>query len=142
MHEWALAEAVIQTALDVASREGFRAITRIEISLGELQNIEQEIFRFALSEIIKMYPERFKDTKIDLIIEKTLFRCRACGNEWNLKEIKGDWNEDVAEAIHFIPELSHSFIRCPRCNSPDFEVLKGRGVSITSLVGEKDGDRS
>ncbi|MCK4571832.1 hydrogenase maturation nickel metallochaperone HypA, partial [candidate division WOR-3 bacterium] len=53
MHEWALAEAVISTAIKVAEEEKFKEITEIKIKLGELQQIEIEIFEFALKEIIQ-----------------------------------------------------------------------------------------
>ena len=40
------------------------------------------------------------------------------------------------EAIHFIPELAHAFLECPSCQSPDFELLQGRGVSIGAIEGD------
>jgi hydrogenase nickel incorporation protein HypA/HybF len=45
--------------------------------------------------------------------------------------------DDEAEAIHFIPEVAFVHARCPKCGSPDFEILKGRGVSIASIKGER-----
>ena len=41
--------------------------------------------------------------------------------------------EETREAIHFLPEAAHAFVRCPSCGSPDFAVSKGRGVSIKSI---------
>ena len=46
MHEFALAEAVITTALREAEREGIEKIRRIEVHVGELQNIHAETFEF------------------------------------------------------------------------------------------------
>jgi len=48
-----------------------------------------------------------------------------------------DDNEDESEAIHFIPEVAFVHARCPKCGSPDFEIMTGRGVSITLIKGEK-----
>jgi hydrogenase nickel incorporation protein HypA/HybF len=45
--------------------------------------------------------------------------------------------ENVQENIHFIPEVAHVYVKCPRCESPDFEVLKGRGVWINKVMGVK-----
>ena len=43
---------------------------------------------------------------------------------------------DDLEAIHLLPETIHVYGRCPSCGSPDFEVVRGRGVSIGSVRGE------
>lgn len=66
MHEWALADAVIQTAVDVAQREGLKKITSIEMSLGELQDIEREFFDTALKELMKTHADLFSKTKIKI----------------------------------------------------------------------------
>jgi hydrogenase nickel incorporation protein HypA/HybF len=50
---------------------------------------------------------------------------------------KKDLSSEVAEAIHFIPEIAHTYMRCPRCHSPDFEVIAGRGVWVAALQGEE-----
>jgi hydrogenase nickel incorporation protein HypA/HybF len=45
-------------------------------------------------------------------------------------------SEDDSESIHFIPEIAFAHFRCPKCGSPDFEIVTGRGVSILSIKGE------
>jgi len=37
MHEWALADAVVTTALKVAENEGLKEISEIIVKIGELQ---------------------------------------------------------------------------------------------------------
>ena len=44
MHEWALAESIIVAALDAARKEKLKIISEINIQIGELQQIEQDIF--------------------------------------------------------------------------------------------------
>jgi hydrogenase nickel incorporation protein HypA/HybF len=41
------------------------------------------------------------------------------------------------EAVHFLPEAAHAYLRCPRCGSVDFDVAAGRGVSIVSIELEE-----
>ena len=53
MHEWALAESILTAATDAAKKEKLKKITEIKIIIGELQQIEQDIFEFALDSIIK-----------------------------------------------------------------------------------------
>ena len=137
MHEWALAESILTAAVEVANKEKLKKITKIQITIGELQQIEQDIFKFALDGIIKEQRDKLKDVKIQIKIETSSLKCKSCGITWSFKEMQKKLNEDESEAIHFIPEVAFVHARCPKCKSPDFEIEKGRGVSITSIKGEK-----
>ena len=137
MHEWALAESILSTALDVAEKENFDTITEINILLGELQQIEQDIFEFALKEIIHSQDAKLKNVKINIKTEKSTLKCNNCECTWSFSDVKNKLNEEESEAIHFIPEVAFVHTRCPNCGSPDFKIARGRGVSITSIKGEK-----
>jgi hydrogenase nickel incorporation protein HypA/HybF len=137
MHEWALAESILTAALEAVEKEKLKSITEIRISIGELQQIEQDIFEFSLNEIIKTQDEKLKDVKIKIETEKSTLKCKSCENTWKFSDMKKKLNEDESEAIHFIPEVAFVHTRCPKCGSPDFEITTGRGVSITSIKGEK-----
>ena len=80
------------------------------------------------------YP--FNEDVIHIESDPALFGCNFCKKEWALEEQEG-LSEDQREAIHFLPEAAHVFIRCPGCGSPDFRVIKGRGVSIASIILEE-----
>jgi len=136
VHEFALAEAVITTALREAKREGIEKIRRIEVRIGELQRIQADTFEFALREIMPAKEPRLAGTKLELKIEPAQFRCRPCSHVFTLTETGGPQGKDESEAIHFIPELAHAFLECPNCHSPDFELLQGRGVSIGAIEGD------
>ena len=43
MHEWALAESILTTAIEAAEKEKLKIVTEIRISIGELQQIEKDI---------------------------------------------------------------------------------------------------
>ena len=132
MHEWALAEAVVSTVLKTAEEEGLKGITEVKIKIGELQQIDQEIFEFALSQL---QTPLLKDAKFSFETASAEFKCRVCGHKWNYNpETLG---EEVSEAIHFVPEIAHTYLKCPACGSPDFEILVGRGVWLESIKGVK-----
>lgn len=134
MHEWALAEAVVSAASKLAGERGLGKITLVKIRVGELQQIDLEVFKFALSQIAeKLLPE----AGFEISVERAEFRCRACGRTWRFRGEELD--HEIREAIHVIPEVAHAFLKCPRCGSPDFEVVKGRGVWIESIAGERRG---
>ena len=137
MHEWALAESILAAAVEAAEKEKLKKISKIKISIGELQQIEQDIFEFALKEIIKTQDNKLKNVKIHIETEESVLKCKSCEHTWNFSEIKKKINENEAEEIHFIPEVAFVHTRCPKCGSPDFEIQTGRGVSITSIKGEK-----
>ncbi len=137
MHEWALAESILTAAVEESKKEKMKKITEIKIALGELQQIEKDIFKFALDEIIKEQGGILKNVKIIIKTEKSTLKCKNCENSWTFSDIKKKLDEDESESIHFIPEAAFVHTRCPKCGSPDFEITAGRGVSITQIKGEK-----
>jgi len=135
MHEWALAESVIKTVLRIAEKKGIERVTKVKIKIGEMQQVEREVFREAL---VQLKPVELKDAEFIIVVAETELKCRACGFKWLFQ--KKELGEDMLEAIHFLPEVSHAYVKCPQCGSPDFEIIGGRGVWIESISGvEKNG---
>ncbi len=131
MHEWALAEAVIMSVVEYAKSRGASGVKRVVVSLGELQAVDKEILSFALEELRKGASIHIDEFVLE--DEEAAFRCRACGFEWRLRDV-GDLGEEIREYIHFVPEVVHTYLRCPKCGSPDFEVVRGRGIKIKEVV--------
>ena len=130
MHEWALAEAVISTVSQIAEKEGLKEVVEVFIKVGELQQIELDILEFALSQLKS---SGFKNAKFSIETVDAELKCRVCGQKWIFSKERVD--EEMAEAIHFVPEIAHTYIKCPKCGSPDFEILKGRGIWLESVRG-------
>lgn len=53
--------------------------------------------------------------------------------KFNIKKL----DKDKAEAVHFVPEVAHTYIKCQKCGSPDFKIASGRGVWLDSIEGVK-----
>lgn len=130
MHEWALAEAIITAASEIAEREHLKEITEVVIKIGELQMIEPDVLKFALSQT---KTEQFKEAKFEFRTEKARLKCRKCGHVWVFT--KKNIDEDELEAIHFVPEIAHTYVKCPNCGSPDFEMQEGRGIVLQTVKG-------
>ncbi|OGS14337.1 MAG: hypothetical protein A2234_10250 [Elusimicrobia bacterium RIFOXYA2_FULL_58_8] len=134
MHEWALAQSVIKTAVEHAAAGRLKKLKETGVAFGELQGIDKEIFVFALEELRKQFPAaaacRFRISK-----EPAAFLCKVCAHKFSLKALRK--TADEAEFIHFIPEMAHTFLKCPACESPDFEITAGRGVHITHIKGDR-----
>ncbi|MEM3403023.1 MAG: hydrogenase nickel incorporation protein HypA [Nitrososphaeria archaeon] len=132
MHEWALAEAVITTVEEIVEREKYEEVFEVSLTIGELQQIDTGIMKFALKHLKE---GKLKKAKFSIKMHKASFKCNVCGNLWVFN--KNKFNEEVSEAIHFIPEVSHTYIKCPKCKSPDFNIVEGRGLYIQKIRGRK-----
>ncbi|MEM3041802.1 MAG: hydrogenase nickel incorporation protein HypA [Nitrososphaerota archaeon] len=130
MHEWALAEAIISAVSQIVEKEGLKEVIEVKIKLGELQQIETEVLEFALSQT---KTQIFKNAKFNIETTKAQLKCRVCGNEWPFEKEKVD--AEAAEAIHFVPETIHAFVKCPSCGSSDLEILRGRGIWLEKVKG-------
>lgn len=130
MHEWALAEAIIYTVTEIAEREKFKEVLKVNVKVGELQQVDLETIKFALSQL---KGGKLENTEFKIETIKARLQCRICGHVWDFDKNKLD--EEAAEAIHFIPEVAHSFIKCPNCGAQDFEFIEGRRMYIESVGG-------
>ncbi len=138
MHELALADSVVKAALQAADDAGISRIARIVVKVGELQQIEKDLFEFSLTSVIPSQDPRLADAEFDVAEEAVRFVCRACGTEYGRSDVDIDAAGDEGEAVHFIPELSHAFARCPSCASPDFDITQGRGITLERIEGSGD----
>ena len=109
-----------------------KTVSEVTIRVGELQQVEPPILRFALKQLSEGI---FKDAKFRILKAKSTLKCRVCGNTWQYNPKKLD--KATSEAIHFVPEVAHTYIKCPKCGSPDFEIASGRGVWLEDIKGVK-----
>ncbi|MCB2222551.1 MAG: hydrogenase nickel incorporation protein HypA [Actinobacteria bacterium] len=138
MHEFALADAVVKAAVRAAREAGMARIEAITVRVGELQQIERDLFEFSLTEVIPAAEPALQGVRFVVEEEPVRFRCRVCEREFGTPDLDRVEDADDREAIHFLPELSHAYIRCPGCGSPDFEILAGRGISLARVEGDTD----
>ena len=134
MHEWALAEAVVAKATEVAHERGLAAVSEVVIALGELQAVDRSAFEFGLSAAQREVPE-LADARFTFEIDRARCACRPCGHAWALEESLAALPEDERETIHLLPEVVHLYVRCPACSSVDFAIVGGRGVSLVAVNG-------
>ncbi|WP_297465068.1 hydrogenase nickel incorporation protein HypA [Thermococcus sp.] len=138
MHEWALADAIVRTVLEYAGKENAEKVKKVQVVLGELQDVAEDIVKFAMEQLFS--GTIAEGAEIEFIEEEAVFRCRNCGHTWKLKEVKDKFDKRIKEDIHFIPEVVHAFLACPKCGSHDFEVVQGRGVYVAGIKIEKGGE--
>ena len=134
MHEWALAEAVVVKAAELAAEGGIAAVRRVVIRIGELQEVSREAFEFGLTSAAGQEPG-MAGAEFVLETDPATFACRPCGHEWSLGDARGSMPEEDQEMIHILPDTVHILVSCPNCASPDFEITGGRGVIIAEVEG-------
>ena len=134
MHEWALAEAVVAKAAEVARERGLAAVSEVVIALGELQAVDRSAFELGLSAAQREAPE-LADARFTFVIDLARCACRPCGYAWALEDSLAALPEDERESVHLLPEVVHLYVTCPACSSPDFAIVGGRGVSLVAVDG-------
>ncbi len=132
MHEWALAQSVIEATLEVAKDKNILAVEEVVLSIGELQDIDMDVFYYAINQIKEQY-DSIRNAEFVHETEPAILRCNNCGHEWEYGESVGSLSDEERENIHFIPETIHIYVHCPECNGVDFKVIKGRGVFIKDV---------
>ncbi len=136
MHEWALAEGVVETAKQIAEREKLTSVRRVRVKLGALQQIDRGIFSDACEKFLEDADDRIRNASIEFESEPIHCVCRRCNFAWTIDDDElARLDEESAESIHFVPELVHAYFRCPTCGSADFSVDRGRGVWVSSVEG-------
>lgn len=123
MHEFSLANQIVEKVLDLAKGKKTKKVASIEVSVGELTLLgEEEQVKFWLKELLNQ-KEITKDARIKLNTIKALVKCKKCGYEGDLKvEIKHDH--------------SQSAFLCPTCGQGDLEIKRGRDCVIERIEVE------
>lgn len=130
-----------------AEQEGLRKVTKVELEVNELSQLEIEI----IEEAFKILSENTPLEGSRLVIHKVpaRFICNNCGYRWDLKEALAqlesaaeqhgiaDEEGTVDPPTHYMPMLVYSFMKCPRCGSRDFEVENPFNVRVRAIEGEK-----
>lgn len=128
MHEISLAVSIVKFIEDVMKKEGIKKIKKVNIVLGELQNIDTTILSETIEEMFRQ--EKLGNVKVKIRIEKTVVLCKNCGHKF-LAKMK--FGKKRKEMIHFLPEIFFSFISCKKCGSKDIEFKCGRDVRVESI---------
>ncbi len=142
MHEWSLADAVVRSLLRFMASEGLDSIEEVEITWGEILELDTDIFERAFHELSRGTP--LEGAKLVLREEKAHFRCNSCGAEWDFKtademlsrefEIMEEPTGVRENPLHFLPDLARTLLRCPRCGSRDFDLIDGKDLRVSRVV--------
>lgn len=113
MHELAITEGIIETALPAAKAGGAKRILEIRLKIGELSGVFPEYIEEYLQTLAKGTIAEGAVLKVERI--PVSIRCLAC-------EFEGPIDRKNA--------------RCPECGSRDFRITGGREYYVDSLEVE------
>jgi hydrogenase nickel incorporation protein HypA/HybF len=108
MHELSLCQAIASV---VKTHADSRQIDVVRVRIGALRQVVPESLSFCWG-LVRDY-ENMPHAELELECVTAEVACRSCGEE---SEITSAWS-----------------MRCPRCDSPDVEVLSGDEFMVTSL---------
>lgn len=146
MHEWSLAQAIVESVTEAANKENARRVKILEVEIGSLAMLDKDI----IVEAIKTLSEgtKLEGAEIKVYEEETKFRCEKCKKIWSFSEVKDklekDWEDTKIKdehgtqdlSVHYFPELIFAMISCPSCGSKDFEILGSRELTIKNVTIE------
>jgi hydrogenase nickel incorporation protein HypA/HybF len=141
MHEGSLAYSTAVTLIEIAKSNNLTRVREVEIIVGELAMIDEEIFMFWLKNMLK--GSIYENSNIKLIRGEAKFKCNNCGNIWKLSEVKDEIIKELCgelkdcdTPIHYLPAIAQTYMKCPKCNSRDFEIQEGETILIGRIIGE------
>lgn len=110
MHEMAIAEGILDIALDYAARNQAQKIQCISLRLGEMSGVETDALQFCFAALTKGTIAETAELKLNKI--PLVGRCRECGKE---------------------TQIEHYNFLCPHCDSGQLEILSGRELQVEYL---------
>jgi hydrogenase nickel incorporation protein HypA/HybF len=129
MHEFSIAQQIVEVVLRTAREQQAREVERVELVIGELALLNGEQVRFWVEEMFSRQPLT-GSARLEMEIRPGRVRCPGCGFE-------GDPPAPGPEA-HF---LSPALI-CPQCGRAGLEIREGRECLVRRItVTREDGGR-
>ncbi|MEM4598662.1 MAG: hydrogenase/urease maturation nickel metallochaperone HypA [Candidatus Diapherotrites archaeon] len=137
MHEYSLAQAVLNSVEDFVKKDKARGKLKVVVSIGELQHVSAQQFREILEGAAM---EKGLKAEFSVETESAAFKCFSCGNEWVREKAKKKLKNHDYDHLHdhkhdlvaLLPELA-----CPKCRSNDIEITAGLEVKIKEIVLDK-----
>jgi hydrogenase nickel incorporation protein HypA/HybF len=110
MHEFSIAQSMLETVLDQARAHGAARVARLVVRAGALSGVVPEALTFAFEALSAGTPA----AGAELVVESVplVCYCAACAMEF------------AADGYDYF---------CPRCGVPSREVRKGRELDLVSI---------
>ena len=110
MHEMALAEGIMDIALDYAKQNDAKKINEIGLLIGEMSGVEIESLTFSFDMIVKGTIAEGAELKIKYV--PLMGKCSKCGKKFHVE---------------------HYDFWCPECKDGVLKTISGREMQVEYL---------
>ncbi|MFX0014666.1 MAG: hydrogenase maturation nickel metallochaperone HypA [Promethearchaeota archaeon] len=121
MHEFSLAQSVLETVLAIAEERQVKRIKKIILKFGTFALVQEDQFRFCFN-LIKADSELVATSELEVIWTPGELHCDRCGFEGKIKDSPQE---------HY--NLG-SLFQCPVCNSYSTNIISGTETIIDSIL--------
>lgn len=125
MHEWVLAEGLLRIVLQATRGR----VKEIWVKIGELRQLDEEIFRFAFSSLSR--GTRAEKAELKILTVPAKGKCPKCSTEFDL----GSLAPSEKELVHFFPSIVGA-LGCTKCGNPRLQLESGKEFVVDSVVEE------
>jgi len=120
LHEFSVSQAIANLVLEESRKREAKRVLLVEVEIGELSLLNPEQVEFWLRLAFEHTPASEAELRLEVV--KLEIVCERCGYRGGLS-FKDD------PVYHF---LTPAF-RCPRCDSPEIVIRKGRGCRVRKI---------
>lgn len=110
MHEMALAEGILDIALDYAKQNHAKKIHEVGLLIGEMSGVEQESLRFSFAMLVKGTIAEGAVLKVKNV--PLIGKCSKCGKKFH---------------------VDHYDFWCPECKDGVLTTISGREMQVEYL---------
>ena len=113
MHEFSLAQNIVEIVEDAVARNNASKATEVIVEIGKLAGVEFEALKTAIE---AWQPGTLLEgAEIHYVTKESLAKCRQCGTQFSPDSL---------------------FTPCPRCNAYGCEVIEGKELLVKSITAE------
>ena len=116
MHELGIARDLFKIIKEKARENNLKRVTKIRIKLGIAAGIEEDFLTHSFVDHI-LPGTIAAGAVLELIKEDIEAKCKNCGKE--------------------IGTQDEFAMKCPACNSPNIEIMKGKNVYLEKIEGDR-----
>ncbi len=121
MHEFSLAQAVVETVLRVAREHGAVSIEEVNLEVGEVALVNMDQLQWHMRMLAQ--GTIAQDALFKWVLVRATICCGECGYEGPIS------HEAIGDSSHSeVPVF-----QCPHCGSPHTRILKGRELRIVDI---------
>lgn len=121
MHEFSLAQSVLETTMTIAREQKVERIRKIILKFGIFALIQEDQFRFCF-DLIKSESDLTATSDLEIIWTPGELKCESCA-------FKGEIKASSQEHSEFAP-----IFQCPNCKSYSTKIISGTETIIDSIL--------